>query len=56
MFTLAKYKTELGKPILKLTLFLCKEKDLQSSLLTWFDDEVHILILNIFFHAKISVF
>ena len=48
MFTLAKYKSELGKPFSKLTLFLCKEKDFQSSLLTGFDDEVHILIFNIF--------
>ena len=48
MFTLAKYKTELGKPFSKLTLFLCKEKDFQSRLLTGFDDEVHILIINIF--------
>ena len=48
MFTLAKYKTKLGKPFSKLTLFLCKEKDFQSSLLTGFDDEVHILIFNIF--------
>ena len=48
MFTLAKYKTELGKPFSKLTLFLCTEKDFQSRLLTGFDDEVHILIFNIF--------
>ena len=48
MFTLAKYKTELGKPFSILTLFLCKEKDFQSSLLTGFDDEVNILIFNIF--------
>ena len=48
MFTLAKYKTELGKPFSKLTLFFCKEKSFQSSLLTGFDDEVHILIFNIF--------
>ena len=48
MFTLAKYKTELGKHFSKLTLFLCKEKDFQSSLSTGFDDVVHILIFNIF--------
>ena len=49
MFTLAKYKTELCKPFSKLMLFLCKEKDFQSGLLTGFDDEeVHILIFNIF--------
>ena len=49
MFTLAKYKTKLGKPFAKLTLFICKEKDFQSSLVTGFDNEVHILIFNIFF-------
>ena len=27
MFTLGKYKTELGETFSKLTLFLCKEKD-----------------------------
>ena len=56
MFTLAKYKTELGKPFSKLILFLCKEKDFQSSLLTGLDDEVHILNFNIFFQAKLSIF
>ena len=52
MFTLAKYKTELGKTFSKLTLFFCKEEDFQSSLLTGFDDVVHILIFNIFFKQK----
>ena len=48
MFTLTKYKTELGKPFSKLTLFLCKEKDFQSRLLSGFDDELYIVIFNIF--------
>ena len=52
MFTLAKHKTNFGKPFSKLTLFLCKEKDFQSTLLTGFDDVVHILIFNIFFKQK----
>ena len=40
------------KPFSKLALFLCKEKDFQSSLLTGFDDELHILIFSIFFKQK----
>ena len=52
MFTLAKYKTELGELFSKLALFICKEKDFQSGLLKGFHDEVHILIFNIFFMQK----
>ena len=36
-------------------LFLCKKR-LSVQLLTGFEDEVHILIFNIFFNAKLSTF
>ena len=45
-------KDRIRQPFSKLTLFLCKEKDFHSSLLTGFDDEVHILIFSIFFKQK----